>query len=64
MYLSLILFSLPLFVATFWYTWWIRGRGFGEFFPFLRTRPPERRAVAPDGGPGTGADAEKTPAGR
>ena len=37
MFWQLCLFAAPIFGAIFCFTWWMRGKGFGEFLdPFRR----------------------------
>ncbi len=46
MYKFLMILWLPLilfFLVTFFYTWWIRGKGFGELLKLVRPvrKPPD-----------------------
>jgi hypothetical protein len=53
-----LIFALPLtlfFLVTFFFTWWIRGRGFGELMGLVR---PARRHP---GRPGAGRDHVEKP---
>jgi hypothetical protein len=53
MYQLFLIFALPLtlfFLTTFFFTWWMRGKGFGELIGLVR---PARRHSS---GPGAGRD--------
>ncbi len=49
MYKFILIFALQLtlfFLATFGFTWWIRGRGFGEFIELVR--PSRKQPGSPE----------------